>query len=248
MVAEGAADDAVARSRTLPKLNVGLHLVVVGGRPVLSPETIPDLVDADGLLTSDQVRAGFRYFFLPKVRRQLAAEIRAQFEAFARTGLFLDHVDAHMHMHLHPTVLSLMIEIGREFGMSAVRVPNEPMARRPWHSIAAYLGQVTGRGFLAPWLALMKWRLRRAGLRFNDYIFGLNDTGRLDAERLLLILKSLPAGVSEVFAHPATRAWEGVDPAASAYWFEREFEALRSPAIQQFLNGSDIQRVAYKDL
>ena len=54
-------------------------------------------------------------------------EIRAQFEAFRATGLALDHVNAHKHMHLHPSVAALIIEIGRDYGMKAVRVPAEPV-------------------------------------------------------------------------------------------------------------------------
>ncbi len=46
MVAGPAAADAVARARRLPRLRVGLHLVLVEGRPVLPPEQLPDLVDA----------------------------------------------------------------------------------------------------------------------------------------------------------------------------------------------------------
>ncbi|MEE8285398.1 MAG: hopanoid biosynthesis-associated protein HpnK, partial [Gammaproteobacteria bacterium] len=110
MVGAPMADDAVARARRLPNLRVGLHVVVVRGRPVLTPERIPDLVDGDGRLDGNLVRAGFRYFFLPRVRRQLAAEIRAQFEAFQATGLALDHANAHNHMHLHPTVLRLIVD------------------------------------------------------------------------------------------------------------------------------------------
>ncbi|MEI6861546.1 MAG: ChbG/HpnK family deacetylase, partial [Verrucomicrobiota bacterium] len=74
------------------------------------------------------LRLGGRYFFLPHVRRQLATEIRAQFAAFAATGLTLSHADAHKHMHLHPTVGGLMIRIGREFGLQAIRIPAEPPA------------------------------------------------------------------------------------------------------------------------
>jgi len=37
MVAEPAARDAVERARRLPQLAVGLHLVVVDGRPVSPP-------------------------------------------------------------------------------------------------------------------------------------------------------------------------------------------------------------------
>jgi hypothetical protein len=77
------------------------------------------------------VRDGMRFFCLPRVRRQLALEVRAQFEAFAASGLPLDHVNAHKHFHLHPTILSLIVRIGREFGLRAVRLPREtgPPAR-----------------------------------------------------------------------------------------------------------------------
>ena len=64
----------------------------------------------------------------PRARRQLAAEIEAQFAAFAATGLPLDHVNAHKHFHLHPTIASAILEIGKRYGMKAVRAPVEPRA------------------------------------------------------------------------------------------------------------------------
>src|SRR5271157_317172 len=128
MVAGPAAADAVRRARALPSLRVGLHLVVIEGPAVLPAAAIADLVDAQGQFPSNQFRLGIGYFFRPRVRRQLAAEIRAQFAAFAATGLTLDHANAHKHMHLHPTVGRLMIDIGREFGLPTIRVPAEPPA------------------------------------------------------------------------------------------------------------------------
>ena len=128
MVAGPAAADAVRRARAMPSLRVGLHLVVIEGPAALSPSEIPALVDGSGQFPADQARLGFRYFFRPEVRRQLAHEIRAQFSAFAATGLELDHANAHKHMHLHPTVGRMMIEIGQEFGLRSVRVPAEPPA------------------------------------------------------------------------------------------------------------------------
>ena len=69
MVGAGAAHDAVRRARGVPSLRVGLHLVVVEGRPVLPPEQVPDLVDKDGWFSRHLVRSGFRYYFNPSVRR-----------------------------------------------------------------------------------------------------------------------------------------------------------------------------------
>src|ERR1700759_2502457 len=120
MVAAPAVEDAVRRARAVPSLRVGLHLVVIEGPAVSPPSEIPDLVDPSGQFPSDQARLGFRYFFRPSVRRQLAREIRAQFAAFAATGLTLDHANAHKHMHLHPTVGAMMLRIGREHGLNRI--------------------------------------------------------------------------------------------------------------------------------
>ena len=241
MVGAPAAADAVARAIRLPSLAVGLHVVVARGRPVLPPESIPDLVDETGRLDDDLVRAGFRYFFLPRVRRQLAAEIRAQFEAFRRTGLALDHVNAHNHMHVHPTVLGTILRIGRDFGLKAVRLPVEPVAGRS-------LAQRTLGALLALWIAPMKWRLRRAGAACNDFVFGLHGAGGMDRESMLAALSRLPEGTTEIFLHPATRRWDGMDPAAAAYRFEAEYAALVDRDVRAAVVRSRAALVAFRDL
>ena len=126
MVAAPAAQDAIARARRLPRLRVGLHLVLVEGRPLLPPHRLPDLVDQTGRFRSDMVHLGFDIFARPSVRRQIAAEIEAQFEAYRATGLALDHVNAHKHFHLHPTIADQMIAIGGRYGLRGLRVPIEP--------------------------------------------------------------------------------------------------------------------------
>ncbi len=128
MVSAPAAADAVRIARANPGLRVGLHLVVIEGPSMLGHAAIPDLVDSDGQFPSDQLALGINYFFRPDIRRQLEAEIRAQFDAFARTGLTLDHVNAHKHMHLHPTVGAMLLRIGRDYGLRRIRVPAEPSA------------------------------------------------------------------------------------------------------------------------
>ena len=126
MVAGGAVDDAVARARRLERLRVGLHVVLVEGRPALSAAALPDLTGPDGLFRRDMVACAVDIFFKPAARRQLLAEITAQFEAFAATGLALDHVNTHKHFHLHPTIAGVILKVGRRFGMDAMRTPAEP--------------------------------------------------------------------------------------------------------------------------
>jgi chitin disaccharide deacetylase len=248
MVGAPATSDAVERARRLPSLAVGLHLALVRARPLLPPSELPTLVGPDGRLPAGLVRSGFRFFFRRAAREELEREVRAQFEAFRRTGLELDHVDAHNHMHVHPTVFEVVLRVGREHGLSAVRVPREPFLAswragrsNPAGRLAASLG-------LSPWIARMRRRLAREGLRFNDWIFGKNDTGRMTEDRVLRLIAELPAGVSEVYFHPATAAWPGIDPLASGYLFERELHALTSPAVSRALEDAGIERTRFAAL
>ena len=201
MVGGKAAADAIGRAHRLPKLRVGLHLNLTEGQPVLPEMEVPQLLRGSGEFDRNMARAGIRFSVFPGVRRQLAAEIWAQFAAFRATGLALDHVNAHEHMHLHPVVARLIIEIGRDYGMKAVRVPSEP--------VAVLRQAFPEERYRAPayhlWNAVLRRRLGRAGLRTNDHIFGLAWSGGMVEARILGLIPHLPDGVSEIYFHPATR-------------------------------------------
>ena len=222
MVAGPEAADAVARARAAPALAVGLHLVVIEGTPILPPEKIPDLVDGHGRFPSDQFRLGVDYFFRPTIRRQLAAEIRAQFEAFRATGLALDHANAHKHMHLHPTVGRLLIDIGRQFGLRALRVPAEP----PGHGPAT-----PGAWALRRWCAVLRRQARRAGLLTNDHVLGLASTGHMTPDRVRSMLDRLPPGLTEMYFHPASERDPTLDRLMPRYEHTTELAALMSAAL-----------------
>jgi chitin disaccharide deacetylase len=246
MVGAPAAADAVRRARELPQLRVGLHLVLADGLAVLPREQIPDLVDAQGRFGDGMWLDGVRYFALPGLRRQLEAEIRAQFAAFARTGLVLDHVNAHKHFHLHPTLLRMIVRVGREFGMGAVRVPHEPL----WYSTrgGGAFGAMAANTFLLPWVALMKARLRAAGITHNDQVFGLANTGQVDENTLVDILAKLPPGVTEVYLHPAVDTQGPITSTMSEYRHSAELAALLSPRVASAVAATGATLGGYGDI
>ncbi len=233
MVGAPEFDDAVARARSLPSLAVGLHVVLVHGRPVLPPERIPAIIGRDGLFLTDLVGAGVTFFFRPGAGRQLEAEIRAQFERFTATGLPLDHVDAQSHMHVHPTVFRLILKVGHDFGMRAIRIPREPYG---------------GTRTIEPWVALMRARARRQIVASNDYAYGVNDAGAMNETRVLRMLDALPDGVTELFFHPATGPFEGADTGTERFQWKEELAALTSPAVRAALTRNNIANVTYGSL
>ncbi|MGN4077614.1 hopanoid biosynthesis-associated protein HpnK, partial [Burkholderia gladioli] len=226
-VAAPAAHDAVARARRLPSLAVGLHLVLADGAAMLPAREIPALVGADGRFGDAMARDGCRFFFLPRVRAQLRREIRAQFEAFAASGLPLDHVNAHKHFHLHPTVLSMIVEIGRDYGLRAVRLPFERSAP----------------AWLRPWIALVRARLDRAGIAHNDYVVGIEHTGHMDERALLDAIAALPpSGVGEIYSHPAEPGDGPITPSMHDYRPGEELAALLSPRVAAALEAAGVAR------
>jgi chitin disaccharide deacetylase len=233
MVAGPAAADAVRRAQRLPNLRVGLHLAVIEGPAVLPPVQSPDLIDSHGQFPSDQIRLGIDYFFRPGVRRQLAAEVRAQFDAFAATGLPLDHANAHKHMHLHPTVGRLLIQIGRDFGLRAVRIPAEP----PAALAACGMRPSAGSHALFHWTSVLRGQASRAGLLTNDYCFGIAWSGQMTAERVRQLAARIPDGLSEIYFHPASRTDTALSALMPDYRHEDELATLLDPAVRKALEA-----------
>jgi len=233
MVGQAAARDAVERARRLPGLRVGLHVTLTGAWPVLPAHQLPDLVDAAGRLPTNLPAFGWRLATSGAARRQAEQEIRAQFQAFAHTGLTLDHANAHQHYHLHPFVLDRIVTIGRDFGLRAVRVPFEPLwLARDVAASASRAARLPALGWTigARW---MRRRLRGAGLAYNDVLFGLRCTGRLNEAALCDALASLGPGVAEVYLHPATRSGPREQSAGVGAHATEELQALISPRARE---------------
>jgi hopanoid biosynthesis associated protein HpnK len=246
MVGAPAADDARARARSLPTLGVGLHLTLLEGRPVLPPEKVPGLVGPDGRFSNDAVRFGMALFFSPKLRRQARAEIGAQFERFAWTGLVMDHVNGHRHFHLHPVVLQAIVELAPRYGLPPVRIPLEPFRVSYAASGDRFVGRMTSWLFYLGQIQRLRRGLLAAGMKSNDHVFGLYDSGAMVEDRLLKLIPQLPSGLSEIYCHPATRRWGGPDSLPSSYRCEEEFRALISPAVKEELQASGLRPVSFR--
>lgn len=241
MVAGEAAADAIERARRLPSLRIGLHLTLVEGRPVLPASQVPALTDRDGRFRCDMARLGAAIAFDRRVRRQVEAEITAQFEAFRGSGLALDHCNAHKHFHLHPVLGELMASVGARFGLGAVRVPIEP------HRLLRRVDPgAPGRpALLTPALArALRRRLRSRGILAPEHSFGCRWSGRMSQRRLAGLIRHLPDGVSEIYLHPATRNYPAGAP---GYCYREELEALLAPDTRAACASAAVRLGGFSD-
>jgi hopanoid biosynthesis associated protein HpnK len=236
MVNEPGFHDAVKFARENAKLGVGLHLTLLQGHAALPPQKIPGLVNARGEFSNSPVGAGMEYFFKRNLLAQLHAEIHAQFEKFHSTGLPLDHVNGHLHLHLHPVIFKILMEDSEKLGIRHLRLTRDCFARSRrisrWHffykiSHAAIFGFLSSRARKA---------LAQKKIRHAQITFGLLQDSRVDEEFILKLLPELPPGDSELYSHPSLDE------------FKHEFDALVSPRVREQIEKLGIELIRYQDL
>jgi hopanoid biosynthesis associated protein HpnK len=241
MASGAAAADAIERARRMPGLRVGLHVVLVEGRPVLPVSAVSRLVDHSGRSGTGMTALGALLALSGRARRQAAAEIAAQFAVFLAGGLRLDHCNAHKHFHLHPVIGGLIAEIGSRFGLRSVRVPLEspPVLRK------VERGSPGADSWLpAVFARRLARRLRRDGFLVPDHVFGLRWSGQMTAARLGGLIRHLPDGLSEIYLHPATGSFGG---AAPGYRYREELDALLSADVAAACRGSSLRLGGFGD-
>jgi hopanoid biosynthesis associated protein HpnK len=236
MVNEPACEEAVAMARENPKLGVGLHLTLIHGHSALPPASIPGLVNGRKELTNNPASAGVRYYLQRSLRAQLRQEIHAQFQKFRATGLPLDHVNGHLHLHLHPTVFRILMEDAAQLGIQRLRLTFDPFRL----NLRLASGRLAYRALhvvIFHWLsARARPVLRSRGLRHTVAVFGLLQNARVDEHYVSRLLPNLPAGDSELYSHPSLDE------------FRNEFDALLSPRVRAQVETLGIKLIRYQDL
>lgn len=232
MVTGVQAAAAIALAQQHPDLGVGLHLVLVCGRAALPPSQIPHLVDAEGNFPNDPAKAGLKYQFSAAARRELRLEIRAQLELFRQSGLEMSHVDGHLHLHAHPVVLKILIDLAPEFGIRVIRLPFEELKLTLNLDPTRWLDKAVGWWIFSQLRRNGEPQLRQAGIHCAQRVYGLLKTGEITANYLTGLIPQIQAHCVEIYAHPAI-ALPGEPDNGPHGAGERELEALLSDRVRR---------------
>lgn len=236
MVNEAGFDEAVQLAKDNPGLGVGLHLTLLQGHSTLPPEKIPGLVNSRGEFSNSPVGVGMAYFFRSRLREQLRAEIRAQFEKFRSTGLPLDHVNGHLHLHLHPVIFKILMADAEMLGIRHFRFTRDCLARSRRMSNGHLFYKVSHTIIYDRLSGRAREPLRQRNIKHAEMTFGLLQDSRVDEEYILKLLLELPTGDSELYSHPSLDK------------FRHEFDALVSPRVREQVQSLGIKLIRYQDL
>jgi chitin disaccharide deacetylase len=235
LMANGSAfDDAVRLAREVPSLDIGCHLVLIGGRSLVTGRLLPASVPQ---LLAALARRDLRPY------DELAAQIRKILDA----GIAPTHLDTHKHTHLAPPVLDAVARVGEEFGIRWVRRPFD-LPLNALRGAVPRLKQLTSNA-----LGLMRRRfhrvLQRHGCRTTDHFAGFQITGRFRTAELVQLLSAIPEGSTELMCHPG-RCGPALRGARTRLKEsrEQELEALLAPEVRAALQRNAIELVTYQGL
>jgi chitin disaccharide deacetylase len=230
LMANGAAfDDAVRLARETPTLDIGAHLVLIGGASTLTGREFPPTVTR--LLAA-----------MAKRELRIHDELRAQMERILKAGVRLTHIDTHKHTHLAPQVLDAVARLAEEFDVRWVRrpfdFPGNPLPVPPLKRLTS----------LALWLLRprLSLALARHGCKTTDHFAGFQITGRFRAPELVTLLAALPEGITELMCHPG-RCREPLRNARTRLKESREHElaALTAVEVRQAVERNGIMLTNY---
>jgi hopanoid biosynthesis associated protein HpnK len=244
MVTGAAFEQAVKLAKENPGLAVGIHLVTVVGKSVLSHSEIPALVDREGNFSNNPTAAGLKYYFSPRARRELKRELAAQFEKFHSTGLSLSHIDGHLHLHVHPVIFKAALDLGAKYGARRMRVPAEERRLALAFDRANLLHKTIHSLLFGGLARYMKRKLTERGFNFPERVYGNLQSGRMSERYFLYALDNLTADTSEIYFHPAVYADDRLLDNGERQC-SIEFEALTSKRVKEKVQELGIRLTNY---
>jgi hopanoid biosynthesis associated protein HpnK len=253
LMANGLAfDDAVQKALQNPKLGVGCHLVLVGGKSIAPPENLASLVDSQGNLPDSL--GGFVARVTAGVIQpdHIERELTAQIEKIRGAGIAPSHLDSHKHTHAHPWVMEVVGKVAQRFGITKIRRPVENL-RDSWETSRGEIQSVSGQIVAAGAVRVVASRFETIAEKYQltcpDHFLGLAMTGQLGPAALRRMAESVEEGSTEIMLHPGIC---DADLAASGSRLQQhrqdELDGLLDAGVREAFLQRGIHFISYREL
>ena len=191
-------EHAISICESTPSLDVGVHLTLVEEEPILGADKIRSLVNEEGKLHSQALEFTKKYMAGRICLQEVKAELQAQITRVTSSGISISHVDSHQHLHMLPNILRVTIQLAKEFGIDAIRIPNES-----FHISMLSKWSLFSRALELIILKCFCRKAEKLPLARTDYFVGFFYGGKLDKKNLQKLLEHLPInGTCELMCHP----------------------------------------------
>ncbi len=240
-------EEAVSLSKLNPGLDIGIHLNIIRGAPILPLREVPTLIDRNGYFSSKLSNTLFKIWTKRINIMEIEREWRAQIERALNYGINPTHLDSEKHIHIFPPLFKICIKLATEYKFYRIRVIRERYQHMPLNQ-ALKVSMINGLYFY------QRKMLKENKIRFVDHFFGLGRKKRMNRNYLKDILNNLPSGTTEIMTHPAylTSDLMKLDKNFGPYYInsrrEAELESLLSNEIKDLINALNIQTINYSNI
>ena len=250
MVNQQATDYAVLRLQESPSLDVGIHLNLCQGRPVLPPSDVPSLVGNDGCFLPPSLLTK-RLIFCRVSSKEIEKEFCAQIDRMRAYGLEPSHADSHLRLHMYPAATLAFRRAVMSRGIRKAHAPR----KRTWSAdidfLNAHAGSLPRRVAIIAYNALLQ-HVIFSDLKLPDAGVALHPQFRkhlaLVPDAWISALQHMTPGTYELWCHPGyyQEGFSETDPLRERRTLE--VSLLESQQLRETLAQSGIELVSFKDL
>ncbi len=238
---------AVELAKKNERLGVGLHLNIVRGQPLSPANKVGSLLNKEQNFFTN-IFIILRKLWSKKIKKQeIELEFRAQIEKILRNNLQISHFDSEKHIHCLPSVLKIVLKLGKEYNIKRIRYINE-------YCITPRLSQSAKAIFTSLSCLSMKKKIEENGISIPDRSYGICKSGRMSSPRLRKVLTTLKEGVTEIMVHPGFMTQELIDleKEIGSYYInkyrEKELKALLDEELKKIISDKEISLINFNQL
>ncbi len=250
MVNQPATEYAIDHLSDVPKLDVGIHLNLCQGCPVLPTSSVPSLIGNDGCFLRPAEMAR-RLTFLRASTKEIEAEFCAQIDRMCSYGLIPSHADSHHRFHIYPAAATAFYRAVRSRGITRVRAAR----KKTWPTNNtlgdAHAGPLYRRLAVDTYNNLLEravfneFKRPDAGVALHPQFRG--SLAKLP-EAWCYAFEHMPAGTYEIWCHPGYHQPGFSESDGLDRQRQIELQMLTSPRLRQAIVRSRIDLITFADL
>jgi len=242
MSAASEFEDALAQASQAGIKEMGAHLCLSSAIPVTNPDNIPTLVAGNGRFYEGYHRIALGYFFKKNNLKEIRLELKNQLGRIKKSGIKITSLSSHEHVHMLPDILSIFVELAKEYKIPAIRYPRKD--KLSWPITINKLKKIFASACFEKKMGVV---LRKSGLAYTDNFLGLLDSGNLKEETLIRLLGSLGQGYTELVTHPGFLSPEAIRESPFYLNCEKELAVLTGDRVKKLVSDLNIKLVTFEE-
>jgi len=236
-------NQALRLAKENKSLGVGIHLNIIRGEPVNSPQKVPSLLNNhDYFLTPYQF---FKKMMLKKIKlMEIEHEFRAQIEKLLEKGIHITHFDSEKHIHSIPQIMQIVTKLALEYRIPRIRFVNE-------FCLSGNINQSFKSILVSHLHSKSKQNLINSGILIPDKFYGISNSGKMNKKTFKKIFSKVKEGITEIMTHPGIvdKELNEIEHKYGPFHLkkerEKELHALLDQELKESIKKENIQLIHF---